>query len=231
MKSLLLATAALIAGANAFCGDWDSQTDGPYTVSNDLWGTSGATGSQCTQVDYYSNNVIIWETSWTWSVAPMYQVKSYANVGYNFNARTLSSISKIPVIWNWQSTDYASSVYDVSFDTFLAPSASGSHTIEVMIWVASVGGAGPIGSTIATPSINGITWNLHKGPNGSTTVYSFVAPYSLNSVNFDLKPFYNWLTTNGYFSQSEYLTTIQIGTEPFSGSSRLLTSEYEISIE
>ncbi|RUS16508.1 concanavalin A-like lectin/glucanase domain-containing protein [Endogone sp. FLAS-F59071] len=156
MKSILFAAAALLAaGTNvaAFCGDWDHQTKGSYSVSNNLWGSGApASGSQCTQIHSFENNILSWETTWSWAVPPQYSVKSYANVGLNFSPTKLSDLRSIPAMWDWTSKDYTSSVYDVSFDTFLAATSNGAHTIEVMVWVAAVGGARLIGNSISTAS-------------------------------------------------------------------------------
>lgn len=51
-----------------FCGQWDSQVTGDYTIYNNLWGRADATsGSQCTGVDGLSGSSLKWHTSWSWS--------------------------------------------------------------------------------------------------------------------------------------------------------------------
>jgi xyloglucan-specific endo-beta-1,4-glucanase len=75
-----------------------------------------------------------------------------------------------------------------------------------MIWLGALGGAGPIsstGSTIATPSIAGRTWNLYYGLNGSMKVYSFVAQSQASSFNADLKAFVTYLSSNQGLSTSQ----------------------------
>lgn len=112
-------------------------------------------------------------------------------------------------------------VADVSYDLWLAPSASSANQYEIMIWLGKYGGAGPISSTgstpVATPTINGVSWQLFKGPNGSTTVFSFVAPSNINSWNGDLKLFFNYLTSSQGVSTNMVVTSLQAGTEPFIG--------------
>lgn len=96
-----------------------------------------------------------------------------------------------------------------------------------MIWLAALGGAGPIsatGSPIATPTINGVTWKLYYGPNGSTKVYSFVAANQVTSFSGDLKLFFTYLATSHGYSTSQYITSIGAGTEPFTGSDAVLTT-------
>lgn len=111
-------------------------------------------------------------------------------------------------------------IADVSYDIFTSSTASGSNEFEIMIWLAALGGAGPIsstGSAIATPTINGVVWNLFSGPNGDTTVYSFVAQTQVTSFSADLLLFFAYLESNEDFSTSQYITTLEAGTEPFSG--------------
>ena len=105
---------------------------------------------------------------------------------------------------------------------WLAPSVGADNTYEIMVWVGSYGGAGPISTTgtyIAQPTIAGTKWNLFKGPNGDTTVFSFVAPKNIGNFAGDLKGFFTYLTNSQGVSSSNVVTSIQAGTEPFSGKS------------
>jgi xyloglucan-specific endo-beta-1,4-glucanase len=126
-------------------------------------------------------------------------------------------------------------VADVSYDMFTSSSADGSDEYEIMVWVAALGGAGPIsssGSTIATPTIGDVTWDLYSGPNGDTTVYSFVASSEQTSFSGDLLDFFDYLEEYEGFSSSQYLLSIQAGTEPFTGSdAELYTTAYSVSVE
>lgn len=215
-----------------FCGQWDSQTVGNYIVYNNLWGESSGTGSQCTTVDSISGNTLAWHTSWSWS-GGQYSVKSYANAVVSFTKKALSSISSIPSTWKWTYTG-SNMVADVAYDMFTSSSASGSAEYEVMIWLAALGGAGPISSTgspIATVTIAGTSWKLYKGPNGSMTVFSFVASSSVASFSGDLKAFFSYLISSQGLSSSQILQSIGAGTEPFVGSNAVLTtSAYSCSV-
>lgn len=114
----------------------------------------------------------------------------------------------------------SSIIADVAYDLFTSSTATGANEYEIMIWLAALGGAGPISSTgspVATPTINGVSWKLFKGPNGSTTVYSFVASSQVNSYSGDLKNFLTYLSTNQGYPLSQYLLSVGAGTEPFSG--------------
>jgi xyloglucan-specific endo-beta-1,4-glucanase len=109
----------------------------------------------------------------------------------------------------------------VSYDAFISStdSTTAAHDFEVMIWLAALGGAEPIGygTPIASPSIDGITWNLYKGPN-TWTVFSFVATSEQTNFSGDVMNFFNYLIDNQGLPSNYYLQVIQAGTEAFTGS-------------
>ncbi|KAF8866891.1 endoglucanase [Acephala macrosclerotiorum] len=220
-------TATLDKRATTICGQWDSVVTGTYTVYQDLWGEAAATsGSQCTTVNSLSDTTLAWSTSWTWAGGSS-SVKSYANaVVTQSTIKEISAITSIPSTWKWSYTG-SSIVADVSYDMFTSSTATGSNEYEIMIWLAALGGAGPIsstGSAIATVTINSVSWKLYKGPNGSTTVYSFVAASSATSYSGDIKNFFTYLATYQSYPTSQYLLSIGAGTEPFTGSSAVFTT-------
>jgi xyloglucan-specific endo-beta-1,4-glucanase len=177
-------------------------------------------------------------------------VKSYTNVALTTTGQKLSSISSIPTLWDWRYDPYlhqtltytdfyhsytgSNIVGDVSYDMFTAASPTGNNEFEIMVWLAALGGAGPIsssGSPIASPTIGGYTWKLYSGPNGATTVYSFVAQSQITNFSGDLRAFYTYLINSQGFSASQYITGIGAGTEPFTGSNAVLSvSSYSVSI-
>jgi len=241
LATLLCAVSALalpveestdIAKRADVCGQWDSQTSGSYIMYNDQWGLSAATsGSQCSGIDSLSGNTIKWHTSWTWAGGPS-QVKSYAQI-YRTPAanKQVSGYSTIPTTWNWTYTG-SNIVADVAYDFFTSNTNGGSTAYEIMIWLAALGGAGPISSTgstpLATPTIGGHSWKLFKGPNGSTTVFSFVASSQITNFSGDIMNFLNYLVQNQGYPSSQWMTGIAIGTEAFTGSNAKLTSTYSI---
>jgi xyloglucan-specific endo-beta-1,4-glucanase len=103
-----------------------------------------------------------------------------------------------------------------------------------MVWLAAYGGAGPIsatGSAVATVTIGSYSFKLYKGTNGATTVFSFVATSTVTSFSGDINLFFKYLTTSQGVPSSYYITSLQAGTEPFSGESAVFTtSAYSISV-
>lgn len=107
MKSFALASLAGLAAASplvqrsTYCGQWDLEVAGDYTVYNNLWGEDNAdSGSQCTTNNGVSSGSLSWSTAWSWSGGE-YNVKSYANAVVSISQVALSSISSIPSTWDW----------------------------------------------------------------------------------------------------------------------------------
>ncbi|KAJ3712119.1 glycoside hydrolase family 12 protein [Lentinula guzmanii] len=230
-------------GASAtFCGQWDTTTSGNYELLLDQWGLSGASsGSDCASITSLSGNNIGWTTTWNWVGGS--GVKSFTNVQLNSGVnQQLSAISTIPSTWNWQQSSSGTVVADVAYDMFTSSSAGGSATNEIMIWLANYN-AGPISSSynsagqpnpVATGiSLAGHTWNLYSGSNGANAVWSFLPSTSgttITSFNGDIKTFFAYLISHEGLSTSQYLTTLQAGTEATSGSATLTTTAYSVVI-
>ncbi|KAH8878990.1 concanavalin A-like lectin/glucanase [Thozetella sp. PMI_491] len=226
-------TPSLVERASTTCDQWGSFTTGSYILYNNLWGKDSGTGSECTTLNSLSGNTLSWSTSWSWSGGSS-SVKSYPNAVLQFSARQLSAISSIPTTWKWSYTG-TSVVADVAYDLFTSNSCgSTTAAYEIMIWLDALGGAGPIsstGSTIATPTIDGVSWKLYKGPNGSMTVFSFVASTAQTSFSGNLHDFLAYLTSNQGLPSSQCLYSLGAGTEPFTGSNAVFTtSAYSVSI-
>jgi xyloglucan-specific endo-beta-1,4-glucanase len=134
-----------------------------------------------------------------------------------FEPLQISSIGSAPTTWSW-TYDGSSIVADVAYDLFTSSSPSGSEEYEVMIWLAALGGAGPIsetGSAVASADIDGVTWSLYDGYNGDMHVFSFVAGSSVQDFSGDLTNFLSYLSTNQGLPDSQYLLNVGAGTEPF----------------
>ncbi|KAF2444376.1 glycoside hydrolase family 12 protein [Karstenula rhodostoma CBS 690.94] len=214
------------------CDAFGTLAEGGYTVYHNNWGSSHATsGSQCTYFKSLSGSTVAWSTKWTWAGAPI-QVKSYSNVALEKVNKKLSAVSSIPSVWKWSQTSSGTPIADVSYDLWLAPTSGGENAYEIMIWLGTYGGAGPIGKAIATVTIGGASYKLFYGLNGDVKVYSFVASKNNGNFNGDLNLFFKYLTSSQGVPSSYYITSLQAGTEPFTGSNVVFkTSAYSISVK
>lgn len=89
--------------AETFCDQWGSLETGGYIVYNNLWGQDSAdSGEQCTTVEGVSGEgSLAWSTEWTWAGGE-YNVKSYANVVKQADAKPLADVASMPSTWSWR---------------------------------------------------------------------------------------------------------------------------------
>ena len=210
MRKLVRATVPLIAVATTLLAantasaatytssaQYASTTSGSYTIYNDEWGSGY--GSQTLWVDSYND----WGV---YSTQPSTSgVKSYPNVslpvGTALNSLSTATSSfgvSVPSSGNWEAA------YDIWLN---------SSSYEVMVWVDKSGDVGPLGSSIGNLTLNGSTWTVYVGSNGSNPVYSFVRTSNETSGTVNILGLLDWMeNTKGYFSDPT-LSTIQFGFE------------------
>lgn len=214
------------------CEQYGSVTTGSYIVYNDLWGESGATsGSQCFEVDGLSGTTLSWKTTWTWVGGS--SIKSYANAVTSFTSTKLTNIKSMKSTWKWSYSGSPTNA-DVAYDIFTSSSAGGSNEYEIMIWLAAIGDAGPISynygsdgkpTAVATVTIDGYSWNVYYGSNGSNYVYSFLpaSGSEITSFSGDVLAFITYLTAHQTLPSSQYLTSVGAGTEATAGTNAVFT--------
>ncbi|KPM45595.1 hypothetical protein AK830_g867 [Neonectria ditissima] len=245
MKSAIVAALAGLAAATpitkmlaeraSFCGQWDSEVAGDYTIYNNMWGKDNAdSGEQCTtNSGLSSDGGVAWSVDWTWSGGAG-QVKSYPNAVVEIEKAELSTITSIPSQWSWTYTG-DDIVANVAYDLFTSSTDGGDYEYEFMIWLDALGGAGPIsatGSAIATVTLADSEWVLYQGKNSQMTVFSFVASETVSSFCGDLMDFVDYLIDNQGVSESQIIQSVGAGTEPFSGSGAVFTTtHYSAAVE
>jgi xyloglucan-specific endo-beta-1,4-glucanase len=235
------ATPAITKGVEN-CTEYAALVRGKYWVNNNVWGKADGTGSQCVWENGLSGDNLSWGTSWTWA-GDNTKVKSYASavLGWHWGWKAtgtglpvqLSAGKAVNANWNFQVTQTTSNVMNVAYDLWLHdianPDWQNNPTDEVMVWLYKSGGAGPVGTKQATVTIAGTTWDLYKG-NIGWNVYSFVRTSNTSSAALNLTDFTDDLVARGWLAKSKYLSSVQAGTEIFTGSGRLDTTAYSVKI-
>ncbi|WP_436523139.1 GH12 family glycosyl hydrolase domain-containing protein [Actinoplanes sp. HUAS TT8] len=235
------ATPAATKGAEN-CTDYAALVRGKYWVNNNVWGRADGTGSQCVWENGLSGDNLSWGTSWTWA-GDTTKVKSYASavLGWHWGWKTtgtglpvqLSAGKAVKASWNFTVTQKTSNIMNVSYDLWFHKIGnadwSDQPTDEVMVWLYKSGGAGPVGTKQATVTVGGTTWDLYKG-NIGWDVYSFVRTSNTTSADLNLTDFTNDLAGRGWLDKTKYLSSVQAGTEVFTGSGQLDTSAYSVKI-
>ncbi|AEV82093.1 glycosyl hydrolase [Actinoplanes sp. SE50] len=224
------------------CTDYAALVRGRYWVNNNTWGRADGAGSQCVWVNGRTGDNLSWGTDWTWS-GDTTKVKSYAGavLGWHWGWKTtgtglpvrLSAGRSVRSSWNFTVTPKTSNIMNVSYDLWLHAMGNADWqdqpTDEVMVWLYRSGGAGPIGTRQATVMVGGTTWDLYKG-NIGWNVYSFVRTSNTTSADLSLTDFTTDLAGRGWLDKTKYLSSVQAGTEVFTGSGRLDTSAYSVKI-
>jgi Cellulose binding domain/Glycosyl hydrolase family 12 len=176
---------------------WAQYSTGGYTIYNDEWGSG-------------HNTQTLWvkpATNWgVFSTQPSTSgVKSYANISKSVGV-ALNSLSSATSSFN--ETNPSGGNWESAYDIWLNGTG-----IEVMVWTYVSGNVGPLGSAVGTVSLDGNTWTLYAGNNGSNPTYSFVRSGNESSGTVNLLDLLKYLeNTKGYFSNPT-LSTIQYGWE------------------
>jgi Glycosyl hydrolase family 12 len=177
---------------------WASYSTSGYNFYNDVWGSGS--GPQRLWVSSASN----WGVSST--QPPTWGVKSYPDISKSVN-KPLNSLSSATSSFS----EYVPSGvgdWESAYDIWLNGTAD-----EIMIWTYKNGRVGPLGSPVRTVNLDGNTWTLYAGSNGSNPTYSFVRSSNEASGTVNILHLLKYLeNTMGYFS-SPTLSTIQYGFE------------------
>lgn len=102
-------------------------------------------------------------------------------------------------------------------------------TDEVMVCLYRAGGAGPLGTKVATLNIGGANWDLHQGDIG-WKAHSFVRTGNTTSANLNLTDFTNALVNRGSMARSKHLSNVQAGTEVFQGRGQLDANSCSVTV-
>ncbi|KAL5477013.1 hypothetical protein ACEPAI_3200 [Sanghuangporus weigelae] len=235
---LVLATLSAAALAQTITGRDDCLPAGNYVLCQNLWGADSGVGNQNLTLISANDDVVSWSTTWTWSNSEN-SVKTYPNVEHlSAKGVQVGSIVSAPTTWDWRYTVESPGIRaDVAYDLWIGPTTSGtpaspSSAYEIMIWLSGKGGVQPVGSpVISAVSLAGHNWDLWRGPNQNWEVLSFVIlDGDEQAFNADLNEFIRYLIENQGMSSSQYLHSIQAGTEPFTGYADLLTESYSVAI-
>ena len=178
-------------------GQWAQYSIGGYTIYNDEWGSGH--GSQTLWVKSATN----WGV---FSTQPSTSgVKAYANISKSVGV-ALNSLSSATSSFN--ETNPSGGNWESAYDIWLNGTG-----IEIMVWTYVSGNVGPLGSSVGTVSMDGSTWTLYAGNNGSNPTYSFIRSGNETSGTVNILNLLKYLeNTKGYFA-NPMLSTIQYGWE------------------
>ena len=235
-----IAQAASVSTCDQY-GTWNvTPTSKTYVVQNNRW---GASTQQCIAGDNAN-------TSWRVSTSQHNMPTNGHPAGYpsifkgchwgnctnsSGMPRQYSAMSSVPSSWSISvpTTGSWNAAYDIWFNK--SSSSSGQNDgAEIMIWLNSRN-VQPAGTRVASGvSIAGAQWDVwHTTMSGSGVTWNYVGykrTSPTNSVNFDLKAFFNDARNRGYIQSTWWLTSVQAGFELWAGGVGLQTNSFSVTV-
>jgi hypothetical protein len=223
---------------------------GKYWLNNNQWGMSAGSGTQSIWSTCQQGDLVGWGTSWNWT-GTANQVKSYGSsvFGWQWGWKVtntgmpvqISAGKKITCGWDFSVTQSGGAMnvaYDIFAHTLPMAGTNDDPTDEIMIWLYSAGGAGPLGTKQTTVTVAGTSWDLYRGTINDTStgkvrwnVFSFVRTANATTAVLNIMDFANDLVTRGWMQNSKYISSVQSGTEVFTGTGQLITNGYYCRIQ
>ncbi|HSA99572.1 MAG TPA: hypothetical protein VLE49_02900 [Anaerolineales bacterium] len=238
---LLLVLSALVtsqpaaAATGQICDQYGTTTQGNYVIMNNRWGTSA---TQCINVTTNGFQIVRQDGTGNLSGAPVSYPAIYIGCHYGNCSPSTNlpmQISRINSAQTSVSLSFPSSgTYDAAYDIWLNAdtNVSGVQDTEIMIWLHHTGSIQPVGSnTGTTVNLAGRSWAVWVGNNGQNNVVSYVGS-GISSFSADIKPFLLDAITrgSGFGTTSWYLTSMQMGFEPWIGGVGLAVNSFSASV-
>ncbi|MFE2021817.1 RICIN domain-containing protein [Streptomyces sp. NPDC059499] len=224
-------SASPAVAAPVLCDQYASTAiqDGKYVVQNNRWGASTrqcidvrADGFAITASDHNNptNNVPAGYPS-------IYAGCHYGNCtsgsGLPLRVQDFGNVRSSVAMARPDSGEWNAS-YDLWFDP--TPRSDGQNTgAELMIWLDHRGRPQPIGSKVATTTIEGAAWDVWVG-NIGWNVISYVRTSGTGSLDFAVRSFTDDAVSRGQIQRSWYLTSVQAGFEPWIGGAGLAVDDF-----
>ena len=234
LSSVLMATRPAAAATGQICTQYGTTTQGSYVVMNNRWGT---TATQCINVTSNGFQITQQDGTGNLSGAPVSYPAIYAGCHYSNCSPGTNLPMQISAIGSANTSvtvSYpGSGTYDAAYDIWLNAdtNVTGVQDTEIMIWLNHTGSIQPIGSNTGTVSLGGRSWSVWVGNNGGNNVVSYQGS-GITSFSADLKPFLLDAITrgSGFGNTSWYLTSIQMGFEPWIGGVGLAVNSFSASV-
>ena len=232
---------------NRVCEDADTISLGKYQVLNNLWGAAGtaSTDGQCSYSLCNTSSAIAWGTDYTWTSGDAISVKSYAAVILGWHWSTINAASQLPVqlsagrdvncTWSFRVASDANASQNVAYDLWLYTSSNvgirTQPTDEIMVWLYRINKDDPIGTYQTAVTLDGIEWDLYRGQNGTTNVFSFLSRTNRTCATLNLMDFLDDLVGRTWIQNTKYLISVEAGTELVRGTGSVDTDYYSCSVQ
>lgn len=237
-------------GVTSDCNSEATFIDGAYHYVNNEWGSANASGpfEQCVLKREAAGGS---EYGWTWSwPGKQSEILAYPEAIYGWKPWSggPSTDSRFPfrvadmqgLTLNFNVELAATGFYDLAAEVWLVQDGEfsaanpGLITAEVMFWMDS-SDLGPAGTVIATPSIGGVDYELFQAENfgdrGDGSGWSYLVFRRREAVHqgtLDVLPLLQYLADQGLVATTDFVASVEFGTEVSSGSGTLWNQELSV---
>ena len=226
--------------------NWKYIVSGDVAVENNIWGYQAATFNDWQQcigvISELGNTSARWV--WDWKDEPASGVKAYPEIIYGKKPGKPSTNFILPA--KVQSIQRL--ILDVDYETI----ATGKYQTLINVWVTDSGYANdwtspPILREIMivieksnhnlskwkTCVIGNQIWNTHiENPINSWQRISFEMSESLTGIQqFNLKEFLDYLKSIRELNNNDYISSIEFGTEIYSGQGETRVKKFKVTVE
>jgi Glycosyl hydrolase family 12. len=152
--------------------------------------------------------------------------------------RVVSSLNTVQTAWTWASNN-ATGSYNATYDVWFSntgqaePDRTSPSGAYLMVWLYKPTDNQPNsnpGTSPASVTIGGKTWNLWVGTSNGVPCYSYVAQTNLNSLSFDLNLFIQDAVGRQYIQPTWGLTNVFAGFEIWNGGVGLETTDFAVTV-
>ncbi|HLP26701.1 MAG TPA: beta-galactosidase GalA, partial [Acidobacteriota bacterium] len=192
-----------------------------YLLNNNVWGKSSSPdGWQLIDV-LKPGEKLSWAVRYNWPVgSDPHGVKCYPSVVTGWQWGVWSTDGRLPIqvsdltkVVTGASTKLENpGVQNVAYDLWFHAAApvrgEDKPSDELMIWMGSYGGAGPLGKLQGRVKIDGAEWDLWVGDIG-WNVFSFIRTENTTSWRLDAKAFIDHLVSTGLMPKTKLLSGVQ----------------------
>jgi hypothetical protein len=249
-----LTTNAIIGAGSAAevqlnCTDWKFIKSGDTAVENNIWGYSRATFTdwhQCVGIGTTPTGDTVGRWTWDWKNEPASGIKAYPEIIYGKKPAKASTNIKLPI--------KVQDIHEMSLELDYVTAATGEYQMLIDLWITSTDNA----STWSTPpvtreiminiektnychpiplcelhTIGGRPWGVSvQNVAESWQRIQFNSPTPLTGHNtFDLKAFLDHLKVIGQLSDNEYVSSIEFGTEIYSGQGETRVNKFRVNVK
>jgi len=241
--------ASSAAEVNLSCSDWKFITSGDTAVENNIWGYRRATFTdwhQCVGIGTTPTGDTVGRWTWDWKNEPASGIKAYPEIIYGKKPAKASTNIKLPI--------KVQDIHEMSLELDYVTAATGEYQMLIDLWITSTDNA----STWSTPPvtreiminieksiycqpaplcethiIGGRDWGVSvQDVAGSWQRIQFNSNASLSGhTTFDLKAFLDHLKSIGALNDNEYVSSIEFGTEIYSGQGETRVNKFRVNVK